>query len=71
MTSDDSGGGERPLSPGVGRFAGALPQIDRPPLKGIPQPPKCARYGDEWANSSAGLMTKGPGMVEGFDRSKL
>lgn len=44
--------------------AGGLEQVDRKPLRGIPQPPKCPRYGDDWANSSAGFNPKGPNINE-------
>jgi hypothetical protein len=60
------GGGERSYNTDLGRFADGLTQIDRAPLKGIPAPPKCPRYGDEWANSPAGLATKGPGAPKSF-----
>jgi hypothetical protein len=49
MTSDDQGGGVRPFTDKADSFAGGVTQIDRAPLKGVPQPPKCPRYGDEWA----------------------
>ena len=28
-------------------FADGITQADRKPVKGIPQPPKCPRYGDD------------------------
>ena len=38
--------------------------FDQPSLKGIPQPPKCARYSDEWAHSSAGFNVKSPDILK-------
>jgi hypothetical protein len=37
---------------------------DQAPVKGIPQPPKCPRYGDDWATSSAGFNVKGPDILK-------
>lgn len=54
-----SGGGEQPFRSDVGRFADGLTQINRAPLNGIPAPPKCARYGDAWADSSEGFSAGG------------
>jgi hypothetical protein len=41
--------------------SGGLEQMDRPPLKGIPQPPKCPRYGDD---SVFYTYSKGPNVQE-------
>ena len=62
--TDTQGGGEQPFSPGVGRVAGGLTQIDRAPLKGIPQPPKCPRYGDTWAETAFNIKVEPAGTIK-------